>query len=44
MDQTKQLVDKAYGGNMQGLVNMLVQGDLVTDADTDELRKFWEGE
>lgn len=41
-DQTKHFVEKVYDGNVTGLVNMLVSGDLVTDEDVEALRKFWE--
>ena len=41
--QTKHFVDKIYDGNMTGLVNMLVNGDLIAEKDIAELRAFWEG-
>ena len=41
-DQTKHFVEKVYDGNVAGLVNMLVSGDLVTEEDMEALRGFWE--
>lgn len=41
-EQTKQFLDRVYDGNVKGLVNMLVQGDLVSDSDAETLRTFWE--
>lgn len=42
-EQTLQLVRKVYGGDVKGLVNTLVQGAMVSGADADALRQFWEG-
>lgn len=41
-EQTKQFLTRVYDGNVGGLVNMLVQGDMVSQADVDTLRSFWE--
>ena len=40
--QTKHFVDKVYDGNITGLVNMLVKGNLVAEKDIAALRTFWE--
>lgn len=41
-DQTKTFVEKIYDGKVSGLVNLLVQGDLVSEEDIQTLRQFWE--
>ncbi|KPI55502.1 transcriptional regulator [Clostridioides difficile] len=42
--QTKKLLDKIYEGNVKGLVSNLIQSDLLTDEEYDELKELLEGE
>lgn len=39
--QTKDFVGKVYEGNVTGLVSTLVEQNLISSGDLDELRKFW---
>lgn len=39
--QTKNFLDKVYEGNAKGLVSTLIQGDLLSSADYEELRTYW---
>ena len=39
--QTKNFLDKVYEGNAKGLVSTLIQGDLLSPADYEELRTYW---
>ena len=41
--QTKTLLDRLYEGNAKGLVSMLIQREMLTATDYEELNKFWEG-
>lgn len=41
--QTKTLLDKLYEGDAKGLVSTLIQKDMLTAADYEDLKKFWEG-
>ncbi|MCI9977426.1 BlaI/MecI/CopY family transcriptional regulator [Clostridioides difficile] len=41
--QTKKLLDKIYEGNVKGLVSNLIQSDLLTDEEYDELKELLEG-
>lgn len=41
-EQTEVFLDKVYEGNAKGLVLALIQKDLLTSADYEELRKFWQ--
>ncbi|EQF27008.1 penicillinase repressor family protein [Clostridioides difficile CD160] len=41
--QTKKLLDKVYEGNVKGLVSNLIQSDLLTDEEYDELKELLEG-
>lgn len=41
--QTKKLLDKLYEGNVRGLVATLIQSDMMTPEDYEELKKYWEG-
>lgn len=41
--QTKKLLDKLYEGNVRGLVATLIQSDMMTSEDYEELKKYWEG-
>lgn len=40
--QTKNFVDKVYQGNVSGLINRLVENDMLTEAEYDELKKILE--
>ena len=42
-DQTKCFLDKLYEGNVKGLVATLIQSDMLTSEDYEELRMFWNG-
>ena len=42
-DQTKCFLDKLYEGNVKGLVATLIQSDMLTSEDYEELKAFWEG-
>ena len=41
--QTKKFLDKLYAGNARGLVATLIQSDMLTSEDYEELKKYWEG-
>lgn len=41
--QTKNLLDKLYEGEAKGLVSTLIQKEMLTSADYEDLKKFWEG-
>lgn len=41
--QTKTLLDKLYEGNAKGLVATLIQKDLLSPDDYEDLRKHWRG-
>ena len=41
--QTKTLIDKLYEGNAKGLVSTLIQKDLLSPDDYEDLRKHWKG-
>lgn len=41
--QTQTLLNKLYEGSARGLVATLIQRDLLTSEDYEELRLFWEG-
>lgn len=41
--QTKKLLDKVYEGSVRGLVSNLIQSDLLTDEEYEELKKLLEG-
>ena len=40
--QTKTLLNKLYEGSAKGLVSTLIQTDLLSAEDYEELRQFWE--
>lgn len=40
--QTEKLIKKFYEGNAKGLVSTLIQRDMLTAKDYEELRQFWE--
>lgn len=42
-DQAKSFVNKLYEGNVTGLVATLVQSEMLTAKDYEELKKYWEG-
>ena len=39
--QTKTFMDKMYGGSVKDMVSTLLSHDLVSEADREELRRFW---
>lgn len=41
--QTKSLLNKLYEGNAKGLVSTLIQKDLLSSDDYEDLRKHWKG-
>ena len=41
--QTRTLLNKLYRGDAKGLVATLIQGDMLSSEDYEELRQFWEG-
>lgn len=41
--QTRTLLNKLYEGSAKGLVSTLIQSDLLSAEDYEELRRFWEG-
>lgn len=41
--QTKSFIDKLYEGSAKGLVSMLMQKDLLSSQDYEELRAHWQG-
>lgn len=43
MGQTRNLLDKVYEGNVKGLVSSLIQSDLLSGEEYEELRKLLEG-
>ncbi len=40
--QTQSLVDKLYEGKAKGLLMTLLQQDMLSDEDCEELKQFWE--
>ncbi|MDO5566882.1 MAG: BlaI/MecI/CopY family transcriptional regulator, partial [Planctomycetia bacterium] len=40
--QMKTFVDKVYEGNVAGLVSTLIQQNMISQKDYDELMEFWE--
>ncbi len=41
--QTENFLDKIYEGNAKGLVTALIQKELLSAKDYEELKKFWQG-
>lgn len=41
--QTKSLLDKLYEGNAKGLVSTLIEKDMLSPDDIEDLKKHWEG-
>lgn len=42
-EQTKTLLDKLYEGNAKGLVSTLIQKDLLSPDDYEDLKRYWKG-
>ena len=42
--QTRSLLDKLYQGSAKGLVSTLIQQEMLTPEEYEELKVFWEGE
>lgn len=42
-EQTENFLDKIYEGNAKGLVTALIQKELLSAADYEDLKKFWQG-
>lgn len=40
--QTENFLNKVYEGNAKGLVSTLIQKDLLSDADYEDLMKYWQ--
>lgn len=40
--QTTSFLDKVYEGNAKGLVSTLIQKDLLSAADYEDLRRYWQ--
>lgn len=40
--QTETFVDKLFEGNAKGLISTLIQKDLISAADYEDLKKYWE--
>ena len=41
--QARTLLNKLYQGDAKGLVATLIQGDMLSEEDYEELKRFWEG-
>ncbi len=41
--QTENFVQKLYEGNVKGLVSTLIQTDMLSVEDYEELKRFWQG-
>lgn len=41
--QTNSFLDKVYGGNVRGLVSTLLQQDIISPGELNELERFWNG-
>lgn len=41
--QTKSFLDKLYEGDAKGLVSTLIQREMLTSQDYEDLREFWKG-
>lgn len=42
--QAQELLDKLYGGKAKGLVATLIQREMISNADYEELKRYWEKE
>jgi len=40
--QTQNLLDKLYCGSAKGLISTLIQRDMLSSEDCEELKRFWE--
>lgn len=40
--QARTLLNKLYAGDAKGLIATLIQGDMISEADYLELKRFWE--
>lgn len=40
--QTQTFLDRLYDGNVKGLVSTLIQNEMFTSEDYEELKQFWE--
>lgn len=41
--QTQNFLNKLYEGNAKGLIATMIQRDMLTPDDCEELKRFWEG-
>ncbi len=41
--QTQNLIGKLYDGDVKGLVTTLIQREMITSQDYEELKRFWNG-
>lgn len=41
--QTKKLLDKIYEGNAKDMISALIQKDLISVDDYEDLKKYWKG-
>lgn len=41
--QAQTLINRLYAGDAKGLVTTLIQGELLSPEDYEELRKYWQG-
>ena len=41
--QTHSFLDKIYGGNVKGLVSTLLQQDIISAEELNEIERFWKG-
>lgn len=41
--QTQNLIGKLYDGDVRGLVTTLIQREMITSQDYEELKRFWNG-
>lgn len=44
MNQIKMFVDKVYEGDVTSLVSTLIQNNMISANEYEELKRFWEGE
>ena len=41
--QTQNFLEKLYEGNAKGLVSTLIQRDMLSEQDYEDLKRYWEG-
>lgn len=41
--QTQNFLNKLYEGNAKGLISTMIQREMLTEDDYEELKRFWEG-